>query len=269
MFLEVNGVSMYVEVCGRGHPVVLIHALGTSLRSWDPLIPLLASQYRLVRYDYRGHGRSEKVTAPATLPLLAQDLRGLLQALGLGGVHVVGLAVGAMIAQQLAVDHPGLASGLVLADTVSAIGAQAGEYNERRAEAVERGGMRAAVDATIERAFAPAFGERHPERLAGFRGEFLANDPHGYACISRALRSFQVTDRLWKIHCPTLLLVGELDRLCPPSEAAAIQARIPAARLEILPGVGHFSAVEAPKAFAERALVFLDGIPTAVASRGR
>jgi 3-oxoadipate enol-lactonase len=268
MFLDVNGISIYAEESGSGYPVVLIHALGTSLRSWDPLVPLMTRRYRVVRYDYRGHGRSEKSPGPATLPLLAEDLRSLLVGLGLGQAHVVGLAVGGMIAQQLAVDHPGLASGLVLADTASAIGAQAGEYNERRADAVERSGMRAAVDATIHRAFAPGFSERHPERLATFRGEFLANDPHGYACISRALRSFQVTDRLSNVHCPTLLLVGELDRLCPPSETAAIQARILGAKLEILSGVGHFSAVEAPEAFAERTLAFLDGIPTdAAASR--
>ena len=269
MFLEVNGISSYAEESGSGYPIVLIHALGTSLRSWDPLVPLLASRYHVVRYDYRGHGRSEKPAGSVSLPLLAEDLRALLDSLGLEHAHLVGLAVGAMIAQQLAVDHPGLASGLVLADTASAIGAQAAEYNERRAEAVERGGMRAAVDATIERAFAPGFGERHPERVAAFRGEFLANDPHGYACISRALRSFQVTDRLSRIHCPTLLLVGQMDRLCPPSEAAAIQTHIPAAKLEILPGVGHFSALEAPEVFAERVLAFLDGIPPGAAASRR
>ena len=269
MFLEVNGVSTYIEDGGGGYPVVLIYALGTSLRSWDRVVPVLEKRYRVVRYDYRGHGRSEKPAGPASLPLLAEDLRALLQALGFAQVHIVGLAVGAMIAQQFAVDHRGLASGLVLADTRSAIDRSAAVYNEGRAEMVERGGMRAAVDQTIERAFAPGFAVRHSEALAAFRGEFLANDPHGYASISRALSSFHVADRLPDIDCPTLLLTGEMDRLCPPAEAAAMHSRLPKATLEILPGVGHFSAVEAPEAFAERTLAFLDSIGPDPAAKQR
>jgi 3-oxoadipate enol-lactonase len=269
MFLEVNGVSTYVEDGGGGYPVVLIHALGTSLRSWDRVVPVLEKRYRVVRYDYRGHGRSEKPAGPASLPLLASDLRALLQAFGFAQVHIVGLAVGAMIALQFAVDHRGRASGLVLADTRSAIDRSAAAYNEGRAELVERGGMRAAVDQTIERAFAPGFAERRSEALAAFRGEFLANDPHGYASISRALSSFHVTDRLPEIDCPTLLLTGEMDRLCPPAEAAAMQPRLPKVTLEILPGVGHFSAVEAPEAFAERTLAFLDSIGPDPAAKQR
>jgi 3-oxoadipate enol-lactonase len=260
MFVEVNGVSTYVERRGHGYPVVLIHALGTNLRSWDPVASVLEKRYGLIGYDYRGHGRSEKTSGAVSIPLLAQDLRALLGILDLQRAHLVGLAVGAMIAQQVAVDYPGLASGLVLADTRSGIDAPAAQYNEQRADSVEREGMRAAVDLTIERAFAPDFFRRNPEAVRAFRGEFLANDPRGYACVSRALSSYHVTDRLAEIDCPTLLLTGELDTLCPPSEAAAIQASIPGAKLEILPGVGHFSAIEAPKEFAELALAFLDSI---------
>jgi 3-oxoadipate enol-lactonase len=260
MFVEVNGVSTYVERRGHGFPVVLIHALGSNLRSWDPVASVLEKRYGLVAYDYRGHGRSEKTSGAVSLPLLAQDLRELLGVLECKRAHLVGLAVGAMIAQQVAVDYPGLASGLVLADARSGIDAKAAEYNERRADHVERGGMRAALDSTIERAFAPGFSRRNPETMRAFRGEFLANDPHGYAGVSRALSSFCVTDRLGEIDCPTLLLTGELDVLCPPSEAVAIQTRIVGAKLEILPGVGHFSAIEAPDQFAERALAFLEGI---------
>jgi len=261
-YIEANGVSTYVERRGRGWPVVLVHALGMSLRSWDPVAEFLAQEFEVIAYDYRGHGRTEKVGGACTIPILADDLRDLLARLALGPVHLVGLAVGAMIAQQVAVDYPGLASGLVLADTRSGIDASAARYNEQRADSVERGGMRAAVDLTIERAFAPDFFRKNPEAVRAFRGEFLANDPRGYACVSRALSSFHVTDRLAKIDCPTLLLTGELDTLCPPSEAAAIQARISGAKLEILPGVGHFSAIEAPEEFAERALAFLDSIDT-------
>lgn len=256
MFLEVNGVSTYVERSGHGYPVVLIHALGTSLRSWDPVVSILSKDYEVIAYDSRGQGRSEKAGGSYSMQLLAQDLRDLLGQLGLRRVHIVGLAVGAMIAQQVAVDSRELVSALVLADARSELDFAGVEYNERRAESVERGGMRLAVDATIARAFAPDFAERCPEALRSFRGELLANDPHGYANVSRALSSFHLMNRLSEIECPTLLLTGELDTLCPPSEAAAMQTRIPRAKLEILRGVGHFSAVEAPGEFAERTLVF-------------
>ena len=260
MFLEVNGVSTYVERSGRGYPVVLIHALGTSLRSWGPVGSILSKDYEVVTYDYRGHGRSEKPVEAASIRLLAGDLHDLLGELGLQRVHIVGLAVGAMIAQQFAVAYPGLASALVLADTRSELDSSGVQYNERRADSVESEGMRAAVEMTIDRAFAPGFAERNPEVLRSFRGEFLANDPHGYASVSRALSGFHLTDRLAEIECPALLLAGELDRLCPPSEAAAMQVRIPRARLEILRGVGHFSAIEAPEEFADRILAFFASI---------
>ncbi len=260
MFLEVNGVSTYVERSGQGYPVVLIHALGTSLRSWDPVVSILSKDYEVIAYDYRGHGRSEKAVGSYSMQLLAQDLRDLLGQLGLQRVHLVGLAVGAMIAQQVAVDYRGLVSALVLADARSELDFAGVQYNERRAESVERGGMRLAVDVTIARAFAPDFAEQCPEALRSFRGEFLANDPHGYASVSRALSGFHLTNRLSEIACPTLLLTGELDTLCPPSEAAAMQTRIPRAKLEILRGVGHFSAVEAPGEFADRTLAFFRAI---------
>jgi 3-oxoadipate enol-lactonase len=260
MFLEVNGVSTYVERSGQGYPVVLIHALGTSLRSWDPVVSILSKDYEVIAYDYRGHGRSEKVVGSYGMQLLAQDLRDLLGQLGLWRVHVVGLAVGAMIAQQVAVDYRELVSALVLADARSELDFAGVQYNERRAESVERGGMRLAVDATIARAFAPDFAEQCPEVLRSFRGEFLANDPHGYASVSWALSGFHLTNRLSEIACPTLLLTGELDTLCPPSEAAAMQTRIPRAKLEILRGVAHFSAVEAPGEFADRTLAFFRAI---------
>jgi 3-oxoadipate enol-lactonase len=260
MFLEVNGVSTYVERSGKGYPVVLIHALGTSLRSWDPVISILSKDHEVIAYDYRGHGRSEKVGGSCSIQLLAQDLRDLLGQLGLRRVHIVGLAVGAMIAQQVAVDYRELVSALVLADARSELDLAGVQYNERRAESVERGGMRLVADVTIERAFAPVVVETCPEVLRSFRGEFLANDPHGYASVSRALSSFHLTNRLSEIECPTLLLTGELDTLCPPAEAAAMQARMPRAKLESLRGVGHFSAVEAPDEFADRVLAFFRAI---------
>lgn len=261
MYLDVDGLSTYLERRGSGDPVVLVHALGTSLRSWDPAAEILARRWEIIAYDYRGHGRTEKAPGTAAVPRMADDLAGLFSRLGVGPVHVVGLAVGAMIAQQLAVDHPGVVRSLVLASPRSELDSRGVKYNEERADAVEARGMRAVADITIERAFPPDYERGHPEVIAGFRGELLANDPHGYAAVCRGLATFCVTPRLHEIRCPTLLLAGELDRLCPPDQAAAMQSRIPDARLEVLPGIGHFSVVEAPATIAERCAGFLSTVP--------
>jgi 3-oxoadipate enol-lactonase len=258
MFMEVDGRSTYLERRGSGRPVVLVHALGMSVRSWDPVAERLARAAEVIAYDYRGHGRTEKgIAGTCAIPELTDDLAALLARLGLGQVLVVGLAVGAMIAQQLAVEHPGAVAALVLASPRSELDGPGAAYNAERAATVEARGMRAVLDATIARAFPPEYARRHPDRLQAFRGEFLANDPHGYAAVCRGLGTFCLTPRLREIACPTLLLPGEVDRLCPPEQARAMQARIPGARCETLTGVGHFSAIEAPASFAERCLAFV------------
>lgn len=261
VYVEANGTSTYVERRGRGWPVVLIHALGMSLRSWDPVAEALAEDFEVVAYDYRGHGRTEKVAGPSTIPILAEHLRELLGCLALGPVHLVGLAVGSMIAQQLAIQVPGLVSALVLASPRSELDPRGAKYNEERADNVEVQGMRAVMDVTIQRAFPQDYGRSHPEVMRQFRGEFLANDPHGYAAVCRGLSTFCTTPRLHDIRCPTLLLAGELDQLCPAREAAAMHSRIAGSRCETLPGIGHFSAIEAPAEVAQLVLAFLRSLP--------
>jgi 3-oxoadipate enol-lactonase len=261
VYVEANGTSTYVERKGRGWPVVLIHALGMSVRSWDPVAEALAEDFEVVAYDYRGHGRTEKVGGPCTIPILAEHLRDLLGCLALGPVHLVGLAVGSMIAQQFALQTPGLVSALVLVSPRSELDPRGAQYNEERANAVEAQGMRAVMDVTIQRAFPEDYRQNHPEVMRRFRGEFLANDPHGYAAVCRGLSTFCTTPRLHEIRCPTLLLAGELDQLCPAREAAAMHSRIAGSWCQTLPGVGHFSAIEAPAEVAQRVLAFLRSLP--------
>ena len=257
MYVEANGVSTYLERRGRGSPVVLVHALGMNLRSWDPVAEVLAEHFEVVAYDYRGHGRTEKIPGACSIPVLAEDLRDLLDRLALRPVHLVGLAVGSMIAQQLALADPQLVRALVLGSPRSELDPGGVAYNEQRAEAVETRGMREVIDVTIERAFPADSPPSHREAIGWFRGEFLANDPHGYAAVCRGLGTFCTTPRLGEIRCPTLLLPGELDQLCPVRESVDMRSRITGSRCETLPGVGHFSAIEAPVLFAQRVLTFL------------
>lgn len=259
MYATTNGISTFYERSGAGSPVVLIHALGSSARAWDPVVESLSARHDVIAYDWRGHGRSEKAVGDYTLPLLAADLVGLLSELRIERACVAGVAVGAMIALQTTLDYPDRVGELILAEGCSEISDAAAQYTVERAARVEREGMRAAVDMTIERAFAPAFTQEHPKVIHEFRGDFLANDPHGYASASRVVVGLNLTHRLSEVRCPTLLMVGELDRLLPPSASILIHERIPGSRLEILPGVGHFSSIEAPELFSQTLLGFLDG----------
>ncbi len=262
VYVELNGLSTYVERRGRGQPLVLVHALGMNLRSWDPIAEILAEHFEVVAYDYRGHGRTEKSAAQAYgISMLAEDLRALLERLALPPVRLVGLAVGSMIAQQLALLDPALVRALVLGSPRGQLDPPGVRYNQQRAEIVEARGMRDVVDLTVERAFPGGYPESHPELMGWFRGEFLSNDPHGYAAVCRGLSSFNLSDRLHEIRCPTLLLAGELDQLCPVGEAVSMQRRIAGSVCEILAGVGHFGAIEAPAEFAQRVLAFLRGLP--------
>lgn len=260
MFAETNGISTYYERTGRGLPLVLIHALGTSLRSWDPLIPALSQRYEVIAYDWRGHGRTEKAGGDYSLTLLARDLDALLGVLGIEKAYLAGVAVGAMIAQQVALDFPSEVAGLILSDCSSRSDPSVEQYVEARAARVQQEGVRVAVEATIERAFAPGFAEAHPEVVEQFRGEFLANDPHAYARASRLALALDVTERLQEIRCPTFLMVGEMDRLLPPAASEVIRQHIPGAALKLLPGVGHFSNIEAPDLFSRTVLEFLDAL---------
>lgn len=261
MYVELSGLSTYLERRGRGQPVVLIHALGMNLRSWDPITEILAEHFEVVAYDYRGHGRTEKLAGPCSIPMLAEDLLALLERLALRPVHLVGLAVGSMIAQQLALLDPTLVRALVLGSPRSHLDPRGVTYNQQRAEIVESRGMRDVVDMTIDQAFPADYQDSHPETMRWFRGEFLSNDPHGYAAVCRGLSTFNLTDRLHEIRCPTLLLAGEMDQLCPVSEAVSMQSRIAESVCEALAGVGHFCAIEAPTQFAQCVLAFLRALP--------
>lgn len=260
MYTTANGISTFYERSGSGFTVVLIHALGSSARAWEPVALALSQNYEVIAYDWRGHGRTEKALGGYSLPFLAKDLADLLTDLKIREACVVGVAVGAMIALQTVLNYPEKVKALVLAEGCSEIDPSVEEYTESRAARVEREGMRAAVDVTIDRAFSPGFAESHPDVIREFRGDFLANDPRGYASASRVVVGLNLTGRLNEVRCPTFLLVGELDRLLPPSGSRLIQRHIPGSRLEILPGVGHFSPIEAPDLFADHLLTFLGRI---------
>jgi 3-oxoadipate enol-lactonase len=241
-----------------GAPVVtLIHSLAATLELWDAQAAALRDRYRVLRYDVRGHGGSDAPPGPWSLDQMADDLRRLLDALGLARAHLVGLSMGGCVAMTAALRFPGLVESLVLADTTSRYAPHTRAMWDDRIRAVEAGGMEPVIEPTMDIWFTPEFRRRAPEAVDRVRRMFRATDPHGYVRAVGAIAEVDLTTRLGEIRAPTLVLVGEHDPGTPVAMAETLQRGIPGARLTVLPGARHCSCVEAAPAFDQALLGFL------------
>jgi 3-oxoadipate enol-lactonase/4-carboxymuconolactone decarboxylase len=257
--VRANGVELFYDLAGpEGAPVVAFsNSIGSTIEMWDPQARALAGRYRCLRYDARGHGRSEVVDRPARLDDLADDLAGLLDALGIAKAHVVGLSLGGMTAQNFAVRHPDRLDGLVLMATSAHLPTG---WDERIALVREKG-MAALADTVMERWFTPAFREASPDKVAPFRERFLAVDPRGYAACCAAIRDMDLRASNASIKAPTLIVAGADDPATPAAMMEEIRSRIPDAELVVLPRAAHILTVEQPERVNGYLLAFLDRFP--------
>jgi 3-oxoadipate enol-lactonase len=255
-WVETNGVVLRCELSGTGHiPLLLIHELGGSLEFWDPVLPAFQQAFRVLRYDLRGFGMSEKVKTLRLDDLLG-DITGLLDALALADpCHVIGPALGAGIALAFAAQFPARVRRLVVSSPATGVPTERRAQSLQRAEAVERGGMRAAVEQSLARSYPERFrGDR--QRFEQYQRRWLANDPEGFAAINRMLTEMDLTQQYGRIACPTLVLGCTYDTLRPPHEVEAIARQISGARY-IETASGHFMPHQTPELFLETVLPFL------------
>jgi 3-oxoadipate enol-lactonase len=257
-YATVNGVRLYYELEGDGQPVLLLHPIGLDLTCWDAQVPALVPCFRVLRVDLRGHGRSEVPPAPYTLAGMAHDVHELLQKLETGPAHVMGLSLGGMVAQVLALEHPADVRSLVLADTVSTLSPEARAAIVERGEAARRGGMAAVLDNTLARWFTPAF--MQAPVVARCRERLLADNVEGWAGAWQAISQVETQPRLAAVRVPALVITGEADLSSPPACAEAMAAAIPGAQLHILPGAPHMAPLEQPGAFTAGVLPFLRSV---------
>ncbi|MGI4954377.1 MAG: 3-oxoadipate enol-lactonase [Janthinobacterium lividum] len=258
-----NGTELFYDLAGpEGAPVVVFsNSIGATIEMWDAQARALSDRYRVLRYDTRGHGRSPTLDAPITIDTLADDLAGLLAALGIGRAHVVGLSLGGMTAQALAIRRPELVHGLVLMAT----SAHLPSGWDERAALVRRDGMAAITDAVIARWFTPGF--LADPRVAALRDRFLAIDPAGYAVCCGAIGAMDL--RPGRITVPTLIIAGAEDPATPPAMSEEIRSRTKQAELVVLPRAAHILAIEQDAAVNRHLLGFLDGFgATEPAHRG-
>jgi len=250
-------VELNVAEEGRGDAVVLVHAIGCDLAMWDDVAPELARDFRVIRVDARGHGRSPVPPRPYSLGQLAGDVVGVLDRLRIERAHWVGLSMGGMIGQAFALAHGDRLGRLVLANTTSSYGAEGRKMWEARAKAVEEGGMAAIADLAMTRYFSDDFRARQPDIVDRVRRRFLATDPAGYMGCCDAIRDLDYTAHLPRIAARTLVIAGEQDAGTPPAMSEEIVARVPSARLAVIPGAAHLSATEKPAEFGALVRNFL------------
>jgi len=244
-----------VRTGSHGPPVLLLHPVGLDGPIWTPLTTQLAKSYRVIAPSLRGHGRSPAFPPPWTVRELAADVHALLQRHADGPVHVVGLSLGGIVAQQLAVDHPTDVGSLVLIATRSGFDEMGRRVLLERARQGQQGGMAAVAEDTMARWFAPT--NRHSPIAERVRQRLLADDPRCWAATWRAMAEFGTPDQLVRIQQPALVLGGTGDAGTPPSVSTALAQALPNATLRILPKAGHLAPLEQPQQYADIIDAFL------------
>ena len=255
MKAKVNGTELYYEVSGsEGAPwLILSHSLACTVRMWDPQVAVLKDRYRILNYDLRGHGQSAAPAGPYTLDMLADDVLGLMKELRIERATFMGLSIGGMIGQTLALRQTKHFDKMVLADTGHAQPPEAIKQWEERIRIAQTQGMKPLVSSTMERWFTPSFRESPPaKRIA----ELIANTPvAGYVGCGQAIMKLNTTARLKEIKLPVLAIAGEADPSAPGTRH--IGETVPGAKLVLIPQAAHIANVEQAATFNQALANFL------------
>ncbi len=259
MEILANDIQINYELTGQeGAPVVMLsHSLASSMVMWNPQLESLEAHFNVLRYDMRGHGDSDAPDGAYTLELLAEDAVALLDALGIDTVHFVGLSIGGMIGQGLALNHADRLKSLTLCDTSAIMPDEAQPILRERIAVARENGMADQVDGTLERWFTPQFLEKNPPEVEMIRQQVAATPLAGYLGCSAALGGLKYLERLPEIRLATLIMVGEEDPGTPVAASEAIHERIAGSQLVILPSARHLSNIEQAEAFNQSLLAFL------------
>lgn len=233
--------------------LMLANSLGTTLEMWEPQLPALGG-WRVLRYDSRGHGRSDAPPGPYDIARLGRDALTLLDALQLARVGFCGLSMGGMVGQWLAAHAGNRLERLVLANTSAHIGAP--EVWNQRIVTVEAQGMAAVVPGVIERWFTSAFRERAPDRVERIAAMLKDTNPEGYIACCMAVRDMDQRASLSAITTPTLVIGGTHDLATPMEHSHLLADSIPGAELVEL-DAAHLSNVEQADAFNRHLVAFL------------
>ncbi len=274
--VKVDSIELYYEEHGSGDPLLLIMGLAADSVAWMFQIPDFAKHYRTIVFDNRGVGRSDKPQGPYSIHQMANDTAGLLDALGIERAHVVGVSMGGMIAQELALNHPRRVRGLVLACTYPEPDADVERQREFSLKQFggsvsTTGEMQVDVSAInplnffqhlLPTVFNQEFIDRELPKLIQIFGGALQYGFSLEAIMGQvaAVMSHKATDRLHHIESPTLVITGDADRLISPANSDVLARHIPGAVLVKIPGGSHGFNFETPDLFNREVLSFLAGV---------
>jgi 3-oxoadipate enol-lactonase len=259
MNITVNGISVHYTLEGpaSGPVITMSNSLASNLSMWEPQMPVLTSRYRVLRYDTRGHGGTEATAGPYSLDELSEDVRALLRALGITRTHFIGLSMGGMIGQIIAIKYPQMLQSLVLCDTMSRVPTEAKPMWDDRIHTAETGGMEPLVEPTLARWFTEPFRQKGSPVLDQVRTMIRSTPPRGYTGCCHAIAALNLTDHLNAITLPTLIIVGEDDPATPVAASHVIHEQVRGSELVILKSAAHLSNLEQPEAFNQALTAFL------------
>lgn len=232
-----------------GPVAMMAHAMGTSHRIWDPQVPALADRYRLLRYDWRGHGGTDAPPGPYTLAEFVADAVGLMDALGLDRVHWVGISTGGMIGQGLGIHHPERIASLTLCNTTSWATPWYRDWVKERQAVVRDGGMEPVWEMTRRLWFTDAFVDAEGPGYQAVRDVFVRTPVAGYLGGTSAVADLAWRPLLHRIRVSTRIIAAGGDTVTPISHAEEIRDGISGAELHVIEDLRHFSNVEGPDAF--------------------
>lgn len=258
LMAELGDIRLHYRIDGPadGAPVVFANSLGTDLRLWDKIVPLLPPGLRLIRYDMRGHGLSDAPQGPYAMGALVRDLEGLLDHLQVRDALVVGLSIGGMVAQGLAVKRLDLVRALVLSNTAAKIGTA--EMWQGRVAAVKAQGLDSIADAVLERWFPATF--RNGVECRAWRHMLTRTPSEGYTgcCAAIAGTDFYTTTATLRL--PALGIAGSEDGATPPDLVRETLDLIPGSRFTLIRNAGHLPCVDQPAAYAQALNGFIGDI---------
>ncbi|WP_299131950.1 3-oxoadipate enol-lactonase [uncultured Amaricoccus sp.] len=255
--ITVNGLRVHHAIGGdpAGAPIVFANSLGTDLRVWDNLLPLLPPGLRVLRYDMRGHGLTDAPDGAYFMGDLVADAAALMEATGFRNAVFVGLSIGGVVAQGLAAERPDLVRAAVLSNTAAKIGTEDG-WNERIAT-VRANGIEAIADQVMRLWFTRGFHSARADELALWRNMVVRTPLDGYLGCCAAIADTDLRASTAGLRLPVLALVGDQDGSTPPDLVRETAESIAGARFEIIRRAGHIPCVEQPEATAALIARFL------------
>ena len=256
--IKIGSIRLNYELDGKGPAVVFINGLTMDVNGWYFQGPAFTQRYKILRYDCRGQGQSDKPEMDYSQEMHADDLKDLMDKLGIKKAHIVGISNGGMIAQHFTLRYPEKVGGLVLVDTSSFIDTLLELIIKAWIKATEIGGSEFRYDMSLPALFAESYIKKNPEAILVMRENNIRNNPQKpIVNLAKSCLKHNINDRISDIKAPTLIIVGEEDILIPLKYSKILHERIRGSKLVIIKDCGHVPPIEKPEAFNKVVLEFL------------